>query len=168
MDKKRIRDQLNSSIKAMGEYINTHQIAIKQCKLDVADFEKQIKDLELKGEFDWLVEGVKCWYNNGSGRSCSLIFDENLMVKYCFMDLNVYRTEELCRMGHIRDVIARTKGDWDGKDDFYIWDGKAAGSYYGSVRITSYNQPKFNTAESCEIFWTEERKEAQAHFNTYN
>jgi hypothetical protein len=168
MDKKRIRDQLNSSIKAMGEYINTHQIAIKQCKLDVADFEKQIKDLELKGEFDWLVEGATCWYNNGRGRSCSVIFDENLMDKDCFMDLNVYETEELCKMGHIRDVIARTKGDWDGKDDFYIWDGKAAGSYYGSVSITSYNQPKFNTAKACDEFWTDERKEAQNHFNTYN
>jgi hypothetical protein len=89
------------------------------------------------------------------------------MDKDCFMDLNVYETEELCKMGHIRDVIARTKGDWDGKDDFYIWDGKAAGSYYGSVSISSYNQPKFNTAESCEIFWTDKRKEAQAHFNTY-
>ena len=168
MDKKRIRDQLNSSIKAMGEYINTHQIAIKQCKLDVADFEKQIKDLETKGDFDWICKGVKYWFNSSDGGRCAQRWHDDIFDKAHLKELNVYQTEELCRMGHIRDVIARTKGDWDGVGEFfYVWNGVRTAKSFATNRTLLFNNPKFQTAESCEIFWTEERKEAQKHFNTY-
>ena len=166
MDKKRTQDQLNRAIKDREQFINTHELAIKQCKLDVAEFEKQLKDLEPKGEFDWLVDGESYW-SNSAGNQENYVWVNDRYDKGNIKELNVYKTKELCRIGHIRDVIARTKGDWDGEGDFHIWDGKAAGSYYGSVRISSYNQPKFNTAKACDEFWTEERKEAQAHFNTY-
>ena len=169
MDKKRIQDQLNRSIKDREQFINTHELAIKQCKLDVADFEKQLKDLEQKGEFDWLVEGVKYWFNDLNEDHGSHLWENDEFDKAQLKTLNVYRTEEICKMGHIRDVIARTKGDWSGEGDFYFWNGHEALPYTYSVNYAffKYNQPKFNTSKACEIFWTNERKKAQKHFNTY-
>jgi hypothetical protein len=168
MDKKRIRDQLNSSIKAMGEYINTHQIAIKQCKLDVADFEQQLKDLEPKGEFEWLVKGVPYWLNDTDEFQDSYSWENDEFDKKQLKALNVYQTKELCKMGHIRDVIARTKGDWDGEGTFFSWDGQEVLPYSFNYHLFKFNQPKFNTAKACDEFWTDEYKAAQKHFNTYN
>ena len=166
MDKKRTQDQLKKKIEEMNNFVSFHRDCMMKCQDDLKSFEQQLKELEPKGEFDWLVDGESYW-SNSAGNQENYVWVNDRYDKGHIKELNVYKTKEMCKMGYIRDVIARTKGDWDGEDDFYIWDGKAAGSYYGSVRITSYNQPKFNTAESCEIFWTEERQQAQNHFNTY-
>ena len=167
MDKKRTQDQLKKKIEEMNNFVSFHLDCMMKYQNDLKSFEQQLKELEPKGEFDWIRKGVEYWFNSLYGNQDSYLWDNDEFDKRRLKTLNVYKTKELCRIGHIRDVIARTKGDWDGEGDFHIWDGKAAGSYYGSVSISSYNQPKFNTAKACDEFWTEERKEAQAHFNTY-